>query len=119
VSQEVRRKVGQPRKYSLEFRREALERMAKCDNITQLARELGIRRKFLYKWREEARGPQPESAAEVPVAKLRERIAELERLVGQQAAENDFFKGALRRIKERRQQSASSGGAASTTRSGS
>jgi transposase-like protein len=42
------------RKYGDEFRREALERMKTADNITALARELGIRRKWLYQWRDDA-----------------------------------------------------------------
>jgi hypothetical protein len=48
---------------------------------------------------------------------LRKRVAELEQLVGRQAAEIDFFKGALRRVEARRQNSGESGGAASTSKS--
>jgi transposase-like protein len=50
------KKRGRPRKYSEEFRQEVLARMKTCTNVTALARELGIRRKFLYKWRDEALG---------------------------------------------------------------
>ena len=117
-------------KYPPEFRQQALERLKTCHNVTALARELGIRRKWLYEWRNQARaavanasGPAQSS---VPVEAVREperdalqqRIADLERLVGQQAAEIDFFKGALRRVKERRQSSGETGGGASTRRSG-
>jgi hypothetical protein len=49
--------------------------------------------------------------------RLRKRIAELEQLVGRQAAEIDFFEGALRRIEERRRKSDDNGGAASTSKS--
>lgn len=42
------RKTG---RYSLEFKLEALQRMETCRNVSALARELNIRRKFLYAWR--------------------------------------------------------------------
>jgi transposase-like protein len=38
-------------RYSVEFKREALRRMVSCRNVSALACELGIRRKFLYQWR--------------------------------------------------------------------
>jgi transposase-like protein len=44
------------RKYSPEFRRDALEKMKTCANVTRLARELGIRRKWLYEWKDDAAG---------------------------------------------------------------
>jgi hypothetical protein len=49
--------------------------------------------------------------------KLERRVVELEQLIGRQAAELDFFKGALRRVEAQRQKSGTSGGAASTRRS--
>ena len=118
------------RKYPLEFRQQALERLKTTHNVTALARELGIRRKWLYAWRSQARAaaqaggnvPSPagvEAVTEAERAAWQQRIAELERLVGRQAAEIDFFKGALRRVKERRQSSGATGGGASTRRSGS
>ena len=108
------------RKFSPEFRQQALERMKTCSNVTALARELGIRRKWLYAWRDQQK-TKAESSPQVPeeraITALSQRIAELEQLAGKQAAEIDFFKGALRRIKEARQSSSASGGAASTTKS--
>ena len=122
--------MSQKRKYSDQFRASALSRMEQCSNVSALARELGIRRKFLYQWRDEARGIQSGGAAEVPAAdgeqerlqqrvqqRLQQRVVELERLVGRQAAELDFFKGALLRVEARRQQRGATGGAASTNRS--
>jgi transposase-like protein len=119
------------RKYSPEFRARALELLKSCTSVTGLARELGIRRKWLYKWRNQARakpakaGGDAKSPALVETVRepeneaLRQRIADLEGLVGRQAAEIDFFKGALRRVKERRQGSGKTGGEASTRKSGS
>ena len=110
------------RKYSPEFRRKALERMKACSNVTALARELGIRRKWLYKWRDQAlanepSGPRRKSATADHIATLTKRISELEQLTGRQAAEIDFFKGALRGIRESRQSSGSTGARASTRKS--
>ena len=105
-------------KYSPEFRAQALERLKSCDNVSGLARELKIPRKWLYVWRDRAAG-----CADLPTAEdrereqLRKRVAELEQLVGREAAEIDFFKGALRRIEERRQINTGTGGAASTSKS--
>jgi transposase-like protein len=38
-------------KYSLEFKLNAVSRMAHAKTIGGLAKELGARRRFLYKWR--------------------------------------------------------------------
>ena len=119
------------RKHSPEFRARALELLKSCSSVTGLAKELGIRRKWLYEWRNQARATPAraaggaELAAPVEAARdaeseaLRQRVADLERLVGRQAVEIDFFRGALRRVKERRQSSGETGGEASTRKSGS
>jgi hypothetical protein len=38
-------------RYPQKFRCRAVERMNACDNIVRLARELGVSRTLLYKWR--------------------------------------------------------------------
>ncbi len=105
--------MSRKRKYGDEFRANAVRRMEGCLNVAALARELGVRRKWLYQWRDEADA----AAGEPESHRLRRRVAELERLVGQQAAELDFFRGALRRVEAQRQKSGTAGGAASTRRS--
>jgi transposase-like protein len=99
-----------------DLRRMALERMKNCANITALAKELGLSRSALYKWKwqEEA---NEEGVS--PVRNLRKRIQELERVLAEKTLEVDFFKGALQKIEARRQRSGNSGGTASTTKSGS
>jgi transposase-like protein len=108
-----------------------LELLKSCSSVSGLARELGIRRKWLYEWRNQAQAkaakagegvelPAPlEAVRDRESEALRLRVADLERLVGRQAAEIDFFKSALRRVEERRQRSGKTGGEASTRKSGS
>ncbi len=140
--------VKRSRVFSREFKLEALSRMEAGENISRLARELGVRRKLLYEWRDAWRaggeaalrppgrprkgvavvgardgggarafaGPAPSGpAAELAVA--RRRIAELERKVGQQALEADFFRQALQRVETLRQPGDRPGGTASTASS--
>jgi transposase-like protein len=112
------------RKYSPEFRRDVLEKMKTCPNISALARELGVRRKWLYAWKKRALGGQQEQTpAEAPnpaaTAALRKRVAELEALTARQGLELDFFTGALQRIEERRRKRESTSAPGSTSKSGS
>jgi len=113
------------RRFSREFKLGAVRRMQAGESPSALARELGVRRKLLYEWknRVEAGGPENlrDSGRPGPVpgrvvvdraASEQRRIAELERLVGKQQALIDFFERALRRIEE-----SSDGKARSTKRS--
>ena len=95
------------------------------ENVSALARELRFSRKDLYVWRDRflaggpealrgrgrppkaeaaglaASGTRAKSAADTPAAELEAahtRIAELERKVGQQQVELDFFRQALRAL---------------------
>src|ERR1700722_15161619 len=43
------------RSYSVDFKQEAVRRMAQAKTIIGLAKELGIRRKLLYQWRDQFR----------------------------------------------------------------
>ncbi len=40
------------KRYSAEFKRHAVAQLDGCTNVTALAARLGIRRKFLYAWRD-------------------------------------------------------------------
>jgi hypothetical protein len=107
--------------------------MKRCDNVTELARELGIRRKWLYEWSRHERvggpdgdcteetaraGQQVSQAGEPPAeAKLRKQVQELESLVARQNLEIDFFKGALQRIGQRRGKRKETTASASTNKS--
>lgn len=96
------------RKYGLEFKKDAVARMMVCEDVKALALELGIRRKFLYKWRDQlgAKETMPvrkrfgEQAEPVMSAAVSaERIAELERLLGRKQLELDFFKQAFDHVR--------------------
>ena len=118
------------RRYDVEFKVEALRRMMNGENVTELARELGIRRTRIYAWREVARvggvealrqgvrvweGAEPE-LPEKPdeLAVARRRVSELERKIGQQALELDFFRQALQRVGAARRAKVGPGATAST-----
>ena len=121
------------RSFTREFKLSALKRMTETDNIVALAVELGIERKLLYCWREafavggEAglrRAGRP-SAADRAAAALAvhqgtrasdpsQRVAELERKIGEQQLALDFFRAALRHVRERRRTKGVPGGKAFT-----
>ncbi len=98
--------------------------MKACPDISALAFELGVSRGQLYRFQREALGRKPEPRSEAWLKekadeRQRRRIAELERLVAQQALELDFFKGALLRIEENRRRQGPNSGKPSTSKSGS
>jgi transposase-like protein len=126
-----------PRKFSREFKLEAVRRILAGEQIRALSEELTVLRKDLYSWRKlfraggaEALRPlgRPRKGAGVVTARVRkrarevaasdaaapERVAELERKIGQQQLELDFFRQALRRVKEARRPNAGSGVTGST-----
>jgi transposase len=116
-----RKNTNQP-EYGPELKLGAVRRVLAGESVRAVAEELGIRRKRLYVWKDryaelgeaglvrrrggrprkvmsEARnGPEAISGRGELLA-ARKRIAELERKVGQQELELDFFGEALRRIK--------------------
>ena len=94
--------------YAVEVKRRAVERLIAGERAAVLAAELGCRPGRIYRWREEweenggdwvgrrhrRRGPAAPGSPH--------RQAELERLIGQQQAELDFLREALRRIEQAR-----------------
>ena len=99
-----------------EIRKMALERMKSCTNITALAKEMGLSRSALYKWKWQAEAGE---GGDFRTRNLGKKIHELERLLAEKMLEVDFFKGALQKIEARRQRSTDPGETASTTKSGS
>ena len=126
-----------PRKFSREFKLEAVRRILAGEQIKALSQELTVLRKDLYSWRKLFRAggaealrplgrprkgdgggtaPVRKRAREVAADEVAapERVAELERKIGQQQIELDFFRQALRRVKEARRPNAGSGVTGST-----
>ena len=108
------------KRYSRKFQRMAVERMRTCESVTELARELGVRPRCLYKWRAKLEAIEPGEEAARPsthAAAYRKENQRLKRLLAEKTLEVDFFKGALQRIEARRRKSGASGETASTTKS--
>jgi transposase-like protein len=120
------------RVFSRKFKLAAVRRMIAGENVSELSRELQVLRKDLYYWRTRFRagGPEalrgkgrPRKVEEMPpkpkearaeVDPAHERIAELERKIGQQQVDLDFFRQALRRVGGARRPSAEPGVSPST-----
>ena len=98
----------------------AVERLQRCENIVALAKELGIHRQLLYRWRDQLAPadigdePLPENPRE---STLRKEVSQLKRVLAEKTVELDFFKGALQKVEARRQKSGISGEKASTMKS--
>ena len=97
----------------------AVERMRSSDNIGDLAEELGVGRRVLYKWRTKLDHLEP--GEEAPrtnshESSHRQQVHQLKRLLAEKTMEVDFFKGALQRVEARRQKKSETGETASTTR---
>lgn len=124
--------------FSREYKLAAVQRMLAGENVSALARELGVRRKYLYHWRDRFRSggadalrgrgrpakaerltapastAVKEAGASEALIAARQRIAELERKIGSQQVELDFFQQALRQVRATRPMTDAPGAAAST-----
>lgn len=109
------------RSFTQEFKQTAVARMATAESIKGLARELDVEQRLLYHWRDRFQtgglealrrvgrpsrtiALEPEAAmAPIDLADpsaAQRRIDELERKIGQQQLELDFFRAALRHVRE-------------------
>ncbi len=128
------------RTFSRAFKLKAISRMDAGENVSALSRELEIKREILYRWRSQFRAGGEERLRErrgrptvkealaiaaacrpageaADLAAARRQIADLERKIGRQQLDLDFFKGALRHIEALRQASDQPGATASSPRS--
>jgi transposase len=112
------------RSFSREFKLRAVQRIEAGENVSALSRELGVKRAILYRWRDAHRlgGPEalrlrgrPSKAEAIDLAaargvagkandlaEARWQIEQLQKKVGQQQLDLDFFKQALRRFEASR-----------------
>ena len=118
------------RAFSREFKLAAVRRMLAGESTAELSRELGVSSGLFYQWyghfrrggaealRPACRPRKGCGALDVEGAKdlatARKRISELERKVGQQQVELDFFRRALRQVGGARQPIDGPGARAST-----
>jgi len=126
--------MSEKRVFSWEFKERVAQRMLNGESVSALHHELQIKRSVLYRWRDAYRKegaaglqrvkgrppgvPNPPRPAAEPGAAAAHRIAELERKIGQQALDLDFFRRAFKRVNELRRKQAASGATASTPKSG-
>ncbi len=119
------------RRFSREFKIAAVRRVLEGEPVGEVARDLDIGFRVLWKWKkrvaekgeeylhelvrpkqwQRARPAEPADGAS-----QNRRMAELERLVGRQQMEIRFLAKALRQVEERRQQKKNAGGVASSKR---
>ena len=118
------------RVFSREFKLSAVKRMVAGESAAALSHELGVPSGHLYKWCVHFRSGGAEALRPAcrprkgfgtldlepskDLATARKRISELERKVGQQQVELDFFQQALRQVGGARQPSDGPGVRAST-----
>ncbi len=79
---------------SRKFQRMAVERMETCENVRELARELGVRPRCLYKWRRKLEIIEPGQEASRPrthASAHRKEIHRLKQLLAEKILEVDFF----------------------------
>ena len=97
------------KRYSRKFQRRAVERMETCEDVGELARELGVRPRCLYKWRRKLEMVEPGQEASRPsthASAHRKEIHRLKQLLAEKTLEVDFLRGALQKIEARRQRRA-------------
>jgi transposase len=128
------------RRFSREFKLRVIERLEAGESGTALGLELSIKRTIIYRWRDQWRQGGTAALRGKPgrrtkgealelerargiaarandLTEARRQIGELQRKIGQQQVDLDFFKQALRRIEASRQPSIGPGATASSSRS--
>ena len=121
---------GKRRVYSREFKLSAVKRLLAGESVASLSLELGVPRGPLYRWCQHYRAGGVEALrpacrprkgfgvldleASKDLVTARAQISELERKVGQQQLELDFFRAALRQVEGARRPNDGPGERAST-----
>jgi transposase len=106
------------RKFTREFKVEAVRRLDMGVPVAQLARALEVNPNVLHRWRrEQEQGPGNSFPGNGKRRWPEGRISELERKVGRQALEIDFLRDCLQRVEEQRRLQALNGRPLFTKRS--
>ena len=109
------------REYPIALKQVAVARVAAGESVAEVARDLKLRGRLLYAWRAQLRAggpaalrgpgrprkgvvaaPAVAAVGEGDLARAQRRVAELERKIGQQQVDLDFFRRALRHVRETR-----------------
>lgn len=112
------------RRFSREFKVAAVRRVVNGESMTRVARDVGIVVPLLWRWRKRVveKGEEhlhgigereSDGIGSRTETQSQQRIADLERLVGQQQLEIRFLGKALHRVEELRQEKNDDGAAAS------
>lgn len=115
--------AGRRRYFSRKYKDKVVRRLVQGESVRSVCRELALDQSNVYRWREKyyrevmERQQGGPSASELAHAAVRQRMAVLERKIGQQALALDFLQRAFQRVKESQRQSSGSGVTASTGRS--
>ena len=123
------------RSFTQAFKESVVARMASAESIRGLAAELNVDSRILYHWRDRFQTGGVEALrrvgrpARIDTAKIeaspspiditdpgeaQRRIGELERKIGQQQLDLDFFRTALRQVREQQPMKGVPGGTTST-----
>lgn len=106
------------RKFTREFKLAALQRVERGESLASVARSLEVNPNLLQRWRQEFRvSPGSAFPGKGRGRAEPDRVAQLERKIGQQTLEIDFLKGCLQRIEQQRQLQAVLGKPLSISRS--
>ena len=115
---------GRTKQHPEEVRTAAIRQFRSCQNVAQLARQIGIPRQTLYRWIDESERAEAGEdgrlvlGAKYRESRLRKRIAVLKHALADKTLEVDFFRGALQKVKARHRGVSVGGELASTTTSG-
>lgn len=104
------------RSWTVEEKRQAVERMKVCGHV-KLAAELKVDRRQLYRWRSQLRDLEKGLSQDAGSKKdAKDENQRLKEALATKVLEVEFFRGALRRIEARRRQGSATGGTAFTSR---
>ena len=106
------------RQFTREFKLTVVRQVEAGKTVAEVARAYEIHPRLVWKWHRQAEAnPQSAFVRGVRGAPVENRVAELERMVGQLTMENALLKKALLRLEERRLQRSVIGGDGSTSSS--
>jgi transposase-like protein len=90
------------RKFTQEFKEVAVRRLELGASVAEVARACEVNPNVLHRWRRELREFGRKAFPGPGRSRAEERVAALERKVGQQALEIDFLRGCLQQVEEQR-----------------